>query len=777
MYTAHPEAFSGLSGPGHAVVGDGSGGYRTGRDGTMYKGLDPAKPGWLDLGNRATGSAVANGLLPPLRPIWELHLRDTTVCLGGDGNYYMTGSSGDNIWDRVDGVELWRSSDLQHWDYLGVVWSMAKDATWQKTYRWIWAPQIVYFKKLNTYGITLSWGPPHDSSRIVTGILLSTTGKPTGPYVNPMAGDVPAADGIDGALFEDDDGTVYFTNGSGGTVHKMKPDISGFDGDPIHITYSDHSHTGGPAHEGASLFKANGKYYIGGAATVAGRYSSVDAIADTIAGPYRAWQEAVPCGGGGNFFQDKDGNWWCTYFGNDDQSPWREKPGLVKIEFDDQGLIHIAKKQPDFVLIESARNGKSPWSNGGKAASGPPALGWSSWSNTWNAHDKMNEDYIKAQADVMAVKLKSSGYTYINLDDGWSHGFDGHGRLQPDPRKFPNGIAALAAYVHAKGLKLGLYLTPGLRVDAWQGNGTVAGTNISLQSIADPTQTGSTQSKIPGKAYHIDFTKPGAKEYIQSYADLLASWGVDYVKMDFVGPGGGNTKADTREDIRQWQAALKNTGRPIWLELSNKLSIENIDVWKANANGWRIENDVEAYNRSNPSKLTTWAKVSVRFSDAPKWAAFAGPGGWNDLDSLEIGNGNVDGLTPDERQTVMTLWAISCSPLILGSDLTKLDDADLALLTNPEVLAVDQAGSVATPLSQASPQQVWRVKNSDGSFTVALFNLGDAPAQVGVTWTELGFSGPAAVRDLWQHRDLGKFDAGYETTLASHACQLLRVQP
>jgi hypothetical protein len=335
--------FSGLSGAGHAVVGDGTGGYRSGREGTMYKGPDPAKPGWLDFGNRANGSAVKSGLIPPLRPIWEVHLRDTTINLGGDGNYYMTGSTGDNIWDRVDGVELW-----------------------QKKYRYIWAPEIVYLKKLNTYCIALGWGPNGP-----TGLLKSTTGKPEGPYVNPLAGDVNTGNGIDAALFEDD-GTVYFTNGSGGSIRKMKPDLSGFDGPAISVKYSDKSHAdGGPGHEGASLFKANGRYYIGAASTVAGRYSSVDAVADKLEGPYRDWEEAVPCGAGGNFFQDKLGNWWCTYFGNDDQSPWREKPGIVKIDFDAKGDIHIAKRQPDFVLIESARNGKSPWSEGSASAAAP----------------------------------------------------------------------------------------------------------------------------------------------------------------------------------------------------------------------------------------------------------------------------------------------------------------------------------------------------------------------------------------------------------------------
>jgi hypothetical protein len=409
-------------------------------------------------------------------------------------------------------------------------------------------------------------------------------------------------------------------------------------------------------------------------------------------------------------------------------------------------------------------------------AKSPPLLGWSSWSSTWSAlGQKMNEHYIKAQADVMAAKLKSSGFTYINLDDGWSGGFDEHGRLQADPRKFPGGIAALAAYVHGKGLKLGIYLTPGLRIGAWQANGTVAGTAIHLQDIADAAQQGNTQSKGGGRAYRIDYAKPGAKEYVQSYADMLASWGVDYIKMDFVGPGGGNVKADTREDIKQWHQAIQKTGRPIWLELSNSLSIANIETWKAYSNGWRIENDIENYGKDG--KLTRWAKVAVRFHDAPKWAAYAGPGGWNDLDSVEIGNGDKDGLTPDERQTVMTLWAISCSPLILGSDLTKLDDGDLAILTNAEVLAVVQLPVIATPLSQNEKQQVWHAKNPDGSFTVALFNLGDADARVSAMWSDLGLSGAAAVRDLWGRRDLGKFDNGYQSTLASHACRLLRVTP
>jgi beta-xylosidase len=187
-----------------------------------------------------------------------------------------------------------------------------------------------------------------------TGILVSRTGKPEGPYISPLAEDKPLTNGIDATLFEDDDGKVYFTNGAGGVIHLMKSDMSGFDGDghEIHVEINK-SIPDGPTrlgHEGVSLFKANGKYYLGAADTFQGRYSAMCAISDNLFGPYSNVHEAVPCGAGGGYFKDKDGNWWCTIFGNDDQAPWREKPGLVRIEFADDGKIIVSKHQPEFVL-------------------------------------------------------------------------------------------------------------------------------------------------------------------------------------------------------------------------------------------------------------------------------------------------------------------------------------------------------------------------------------------------------------------------------------------
>ncbi len=335
----------------------------------------PAK--WAN-NQSATAAAVTAGLIPPLKPLIDnTQLRDTIVILGGDGNYYMTGSSGADIWNFNDGIEVWRSADLRKWDYVGEVWSFDKDGTWEKDWRWhhkpvraIWATEIHYIKRLNNYFLTISMPPGN------RGILKSTTGKPEGPYVNALANDGYFKGGIDSTLFEDDDGKVYFTSDGGSSISLMKDDMSGIDGEPHHIEFekpADGSWTrSSVAMEGASLFKRNGIYYLGGAAFYKGRYSSVVAMSKSIYGPYTNWEEAVPCGGGTDYFKDKDGNWWDAYFGNDNQSPFREKPAIVQVDFDSSGEIHVAPKQPDFVLQESARNGKSPWSEASSQSNPAP---------------------------------------------------------------------------------------------------------------------------------------------------------------------------------------------------------------------------------------------------------------------------------------------------------------------------------------------------------------------------------------------------------------------
>jgi hypothetical protein len=397
-----------------------------------------------------------------------------------------------------------------------------------------------------------------------------------------------------------------------------------------------------------------------------------------------------------------------------------------------------------------------------------PYMGWSSWSCFQKNFD---EQKIIAQVDVMADKLKKYGFTYINIDAGWHNDkdFDEHGRRLPDAKKFPQGIQHLADYVHSKGLKLGLYIEPGMPVEAYNQNGVVLGTDIHIAGFTDATQQANTLDR---NFYRIDFKKPGAKQWVDSSADLLTSWGVDFIKCDFVGPN-THKKVDSSEDVKLWYLALQRH-RPVWFELSNNLLIENAEFYRQYSNGWRIDNDVEKYRSDT---VTDWPHVLRRFKDAPAWAKFAGKGGWNDLDSLEIGCGAKTGLTFDERRTTMTLWCICCAPLYLGVDLTKLVDEDWPIISNTEAIEIDQAGVAAIPISQETPQQVWRAKNADGSFTVALFNLADEEAPAKVAFSDLGLTGPGKVRDLWEHSDVADSVDQFSTSLQPHACRLLRISP
>jgi xylan 1,4-beta-xylosidase len=352
--------YSGISGPGRPLTSSsGSGGWHSGSAGVAYRGPFPpsySTQPWL---NYATGSAVEKGLLPPVPPLLELHVRDTIVCLGGDGDYYMTGSTGDNIWAFNDGVELWRSSDLKTWHYLGLVWSVEKDGTWEKEWRTlhdlpsraVWAPEIHYVR--GNYYICLSMAPSG------TSILKSSTGKAEGPYVHAFSPDQPVTGGIDPTLFEDDDGKVYFTWGPATQIAELNPDMSGFAGSFRRVALEDPDHAPSHhaekcvargmndlGHEGATLFKANGRYYRGAADSYEGRYSTCLAMSDNIYGPYHTRHESVPCAGGTGFFKDKEGRWWTSYFGNDTQSPFLEKPAILRINFDSQGKVILDNNQP-----------------------------------------------------------------------------------------------------------------------------------------------------------------------------------------------------------------------------------------------------------------------------------------------------------------------------------------------------------------------------------------------------------------------------------------------
>jgi alpha-galactosidase len=418
-----------------------------------------------------------------------------------------------------------------------------------------------------------------------------------------------------------------------------------------------------------------------------------------------------------------------------------------------------------------------------------PPMGWNSWVPYGKSYTQAK---VESQADAMVAQIsgqptgttfQSLGYNYVCMDSGWRDetGVDSNGFAKPDLTKLPGGVTAVATYVHSKGLKIGIYLTPGMLLDAYTGNYPIAGTTnpatgtpyTTQQIVVLPLTNGNTENSTGASySYQIDFTKPGAAQWIQNYADMLASWGVDYVMWDFVGPGGGNIPADDRTNMEQWLIATQATpagSRPIWIKLSNSLAFANASTWQTVANSWRIDDDVHG----------VWAEITNRMADSPQWAPFEGAnssgGGWGDMDSLLVGDA-TDYASTDERRSAVTLWSVCCSPLIIGQDLTKLNSGDIPLITNPEVIAVDQAGHVATP---GKTSGVWRVKNPDGSYTVAIFNTGSSSATISCNFSsDLGFTGSATVRDLWSRTNLGTFTTTFSSgSLNTHACRMLKITP
>jgi hypothetical protein len=420
-----------------------------------------------------------------------------------------------------------------------------------------------------------------------------------------------------------------------------------------------------------------------------------------------------------------------------------------------------------------------------------PYMGWSSWSMQSSKYPGLNPDgdysylteaNVLKQTDALASKLKKYGYDYVNIDAGWwmdktwKSGFDQYGRQTPDPVRFPNGMKSVADHIHSKGLKAGIYLPVGLEKGAY-GDGKTPIWNAPGCTTADIVYSDLRTTNGWDSAYKLNFDNPCAQKYIDSQAQLFADWGYDFLKLDGVGPGSfkSGDNYNNVADVAAWHKAIADTGRPIHLEISWSLDINHAADWKQYSNGWRIETDVECYCNT----LVTWENsVNDRWDDAPAWSNKAGPGGWNDLDAIDVGNGEMDGLTKAERQSYMTLWAINKSPLFTGDDLTKLDSYGVSLLTNQEVIAVDQNTSpVARPVTPVGNQQVWGTKNADGSYTVALFNLGDSPASVTANWASFGFTGSASVRDLWNKANLGTYKNKITEALPAHGSRLFTIKP
>jgi len=350
-----------------------------------------------------------------------------------------------------------------------------------------------------------------------------------------------------------------------------------------------------------------------------------------------------------------------------------------------------------------------------------PPMGWNSWNHF--ACD-INETVIKETADALiSTGFNELGYKYVNLDDCWGElKRDKDGKLVANSTTFPSGIKALADYLHSKGLKLGIYSDAG----------------------------------------HFTCAKrqPGSLGHEQIDAETFAEWGVDYLKYD-------NCHTDgSRPENRypKMRNALLKTGRPIFYSLC-EWGVDHPATWGAKVgNSWRTTPDIN----------NTWISILNRADLNNKWAEYAGPGGWNDPDMLEVGNGNV---TTEEYRAHFSLWAIMKSPLLIGCDVRSMSSATVNILSNAEVIAVNQdaLGVQGKKVYKNGGLEVWAGPLSDNRIAVILLNRSKSIAAITANWTDIGlkYSEKVHVRNIWKHKNLKKPRTGSLTSLVkSHSVKM-----
>ncbi len=416
-----------------------------------------------------------------------------------------------------------------------------------------------------------------------------------------------------------------------------------------------------------------------------------------------------------------------------------------------------------------------------------PPMGWNSYDSYGGA---VNEDEMRGNAKYLADHLAEYGWKYVVVDFYWyfanpeasessagqdklETAIDDYGRLLPAPNRFPSsaggkGFKPLADYVHSLGLKFGIHIMRGIPRLAVERDLPVLGTEARARDIADMRNICDWSTAM----YGVDVSKPAGQAYYNSLAALYASWEVDFIKADDMSRGTGHELYHGPE-IEALRKAMNNTGRAMVLSLSPGpapiAEASSLSQW---SQMWRISDDM----------WDDWKEVLGQFDRTRKWAPHTGPNHWPDADMLPLGRLRLRGfsdpprasrLTHDEQTTLMTLWCIFRSPLMMGGDLPSLDPWTASLLENPEILKVDQSSSGGHQIFSRGSQLAWEADAADGrSRYVALFNTGSAAADVSATWAELGLSGKQSVRDLWSRHDLGSFEGSFSARLNPHGAGL-----
>jgi len=407
-----------------------------------------------------------------------------------------------------------------------------------------------------------------------------------------------------------------------------------------------------------------------------------------------------------------------------------------------------------------------------------PPMGWNSWDSYGTT---IKEAEVKANADAMASGLKQYGWQYVVVDIQWyephaqAHGYrpnaqlamDSNGRLVPAVNRFPSaangqGFKAIADYVHSKRLKFGIHILRGIPRQAVAANSPILGSTAHAADVADKTSLCRWNTDM----YGVDMSKPGAQAYYDSIVAQYAAWGVDFIKADDM------SRPYHTAEIEGLHKAILKSGRPIVLSLSpGPAPIAEVASLRNNAQMWRIEDDL----------WDNWKSLRAMYDRAESWVPLVVPGHWPDADILplghigiraERGDDRLSQLTHDEQITMMTLWSIFRSPLMMGGDLPTLDPFTRSLLSNADVLAVNQHSTGNKIAYKDGDIRAWTAMAQHGGEYVAVFNLSDAASRVHLTWSQLGVTAaPAHSRELWTHH-VESTPAALDVTLAPHASAL-----
>jgi alpha-galactosidase len=367
-----------------------------------------------------------------------------------------------------------------------------------------------------------------------------------------------------------------------------------------------------------------------------------------------------------------------------------------------------------------------------------PPMGWNSW-NKFGCN--VSDELVRGMADAMVKSgMKDAGYQYVVIDDCWQVSRDANANVVADAQGFPQGIKALADYVHSRGLKFGIYSDAGAK--------TCQG-------------------------------RPGGLGHEYQDALMYASWGVDYLKYDWCNTLPAQSAKASYANIR---AALDASGRPIVLSIC-EWGRNQPWLWGEEVGGnlWRTTDDIQdrwgGKEKWKDGSCCSNGVLSI-LDEQVGIGSYAGPGHWNDPDMLEVGNG---GMTTTEYRSHFSLWAILAAPLIAGNDLRSMSPETHDILTNKEVIAVDQdpLGGEGRRVWKDGDLEIWAKEIQDGSRAVVLLNRGGSPHDIAMHWEQLGYPGhlTATVRDLWAHKDLGKFSAKFSASVESHGVVMVTVRP